>query len=54
MEQPERFILPENEHNVCKLVKSVYDLNQAHKKWHKKFDLTIISFGFMFIFESMQ
>jgi Fe2+ transport system protein FeoA len=46
MEQPEGFILPGNEHKVCKLVKSLYGLKQAPKKWHEKFDLAIISFGF--------
>lgn len=46
MEQPEGFILLENEHKVCKLVKSLYGLKQAPKKWHEKFDLAIISFGF--------
>jgi hypothetical protein len=31
MEQPEGFILPENEEKVCKLVKSLYGLKQAPK-----------------------
>ena len=38
MEQPEGFILPGNEHKVCKLVKSLYGLKQAPKQWHEKFD----------------
>ena len=46
MEQPEGFILPGNEHKVCKLVKSLYGLKQAPKQWHEKFDSAILSFGF--------
>ncbi|GJS06781.1 zinc finger, CCHC-type containing protein [Tanacetum coccineum] len=38
MRQPEGFIMPGNEHKVCKLVKSVYGLKQAPKQWHQKFD----------------
>ena len=37
MEQPEGFVLPGNEHKVCKLVKSLYGLKQAPKQWHHKF-----------------
>ena len=32
MEQPEGFVLPGNEHKVCKLVKSLYGLKQAPKQ----------------------
>ena len=46
MEQPEGFILPGNEHKVCKLVKSLYGLKQAPKQWHENFDSAILSFGF--------
>ncbi|PKI71448.1 hypothetical protein CRG98_008121 [Punica granatum] len=38
MEQPEGFVLPGNEHKVCKLIKSLYGLKQAPKQWHEKFD----------------
>ena len=32
MEQPEGFVLPENENKVCKLIKSLYGLKQAPKQ----------------------
>ena len=46
MKQPEGFIESGKENKVCKLVKSLYDLKQAPKQWHEKFDLVIISYGF--------
>lgn len=46
MEQPEGFVLPGNEHKVCKLIKSLYGLKQAPKQWHEKFDTIILSNGF--------
>ncbi|GKC41598.1 zinc finger, CCHC-type containing protein, partial [Tanacetum coccineum] len=36
--QPKGFIMPGNENNVCKLIKSLYGLKQAPKQWHQKFD----------------
>ena len=47
MEQPEGFVLPGNEHKVCKLVQSLYGLKQAPKQWHHKFDSKILSNGFV-------
>ncbi|KAK9724038.1 hypothetical protein RND81_05G043600 [Saponaria officinalis] len=38
MKQPKGFIMPGNEHKVCKLIKSLYGLKQAPKQWHHKFD----------------
>ncbi|KAJ9547390.1 hypothetical protein OSB04_019933 [Centaurea solstitialis] len=46
MEQPEGFVVPGQEHKVCRLVKSLYELKQAPKQWHERFDVTITSFGF--------
>nr|GEY67436.1 hypothetical protein [Tanacetum cinerariifolium] len=46
MKQPERFVMPSNEHKVCKLVKSLYGLKQAPKQWHQKFDEVVLSSGF--------
>ncbi|KAG7547628.1 Zinc finger CCHC-type [Arabidopsis suecica] len=46
MKQPEGFVMPGNEHKVCKLVKSLYGLKQAPKKWHQRFDEAILSNGF--------
>ncbi|GKC66803.1 zinc finger, CCHC-type containing protein [Tanacetum coccineum] len=42
MKQPERFVMLGNEHRVCKLVKSLYELKQGPKESHKKFDETKI------------
>ena len=46
MEQPEGFIVPGKENKVCRLVKSLYGLNQAPKQWHAKFDQTMLTNGF--------
>ncbi|GJV59324.1 zinc finger, CCHC-type containing protein [Tanacetum coccineum] len=47
MKQPEGFIMPDNEHKVCKLVKSLYGLKQAPKQLHQKFDEVVLSSGFL-------
>ncbi|GJX15012.1 zinc finger, CCHC-type containing protein [Tanacetum coccineum] len=47
MKQPEGFVMPGNEHKVCKLIKSLYGLKQAPKQWHHKFDEVVLSNGFM-------
>ncbi|GKE34603.1 zinc finger, CCHC-type containing protein, partial [Tanacetum coccineum] len=47
MKQPEDFVMPGNEHKVCKLVKSLYGLKQALKQWHQKFDEIVMSSSFL-------
>ncbi|GJX94368.1 zinc finger, CCHC-type containing protein [Tanacetum coccineum] len=47
MNQPMGFILPGNEKKVCKLVKSLYELKQAPKQWHQKFDEVVLSNGYL-------
>ncbi|GJY86272.1 zinc finger, CCHC-type containing protein [Tanacetum coccineum] len=47
MKQPEGFIIPGNEHKVCKLIKSLYGLKQAPKRWHQIFDEVVLSSGFV-------
>jgi hypothetical protein len=45
MDQLEGFVLPGNEHKICKLLKSLYGLRKA-PKWHIKFDQCLLSNGF--------
>ncbi|GJW78488.1 zinc finger, CCHC-type containing protein [Tanacetum coccineum] len=47
MKQLEGFVMTSNEHKVCKLVKSLYGLNQAPKQWHQKFNEVVLSSGFL-------
>ena len=46
MRQPKAFVVPGEEHKVCKLVKSLYGLMQAPKQWHQKFDEIVLKNGF--------
>nr|GEX46897.1 zinc finger, CCHC-type [Tanacetum cinerariifolium] len=45
--QPQGFIMPENENKVCKLIKSLYGLKLAPKKWHQKFNEVVLSNGYL-------
>ncbi len=45
MHQPEVFVLPGREGEVCRLIKSIYGLKQASRVWNVKFNEFIISFG---------
>ncbi|GJV56069.1 zinc finger, CCHC-type containing protein [Tanacetum coccineum] len=47
MNQPRGFIMSGNENKVCKLIKSLYELNQALKQWHQKFDEVVLSNGYL-------
>ncbi|XP_057792624.1 putative late blight resistance protein homolog R1A-10 [Salvia miltiorrhiza] len=46
MKQPEGFVVPGQEHKVCKLQRSLYGLKQAPLQWHLKFDSVMLSNGF--------
>ena len=46
MKQPEGFIAKNQEHMVCKLNRSIYELKQASRSWNIRFDQAIKSFGF--------
>ena len=46
MHKPEGFVMPGQEHKVCKLINSLYGLKQAPKPWLDNFDSVIISHGF--------
>ena len=46
MDQTEGFVKPGQESKVCKLTKSLYNLNQAPKQWYEKFDSCIIENGY--------
>ena len=45
MEQPEGFIQPGKETEVCRLVKSIYGLKQAPRAWNTKFNDFLLKFG---------
>ena len=47
MDQPDGLVEKGQEGMMCKLIKSLYGLNQAHKQWHEKFDRTLTSAGFV-------
>jgi hypothetical protein len=47
MEQPVGFVANGQEVMLCKLLKSLYGLKQAHKKCHEKFDKTLTFVAFV-------
>ena len=46
MMQQKSFIAKNQEHMVCKLKRSIYELKQASRSWNIRFDQAIKSFGF--------
>jgi hypothetical protein len=46
MQQPEGFVVKGQESKVCRLIKSLYDLKQAPRQWHEKFNNTLTTAGF--------
>jgi hypothetical protein len=45
VQQPESFILSGKEKLVCRFLKSLYGLKQAHRKWNEKFYRFLVLFG---------
>ena len=46
MDQLEGCMILGEEQKFCRLVKSLYGLQQTRKQWHRKFDHVLISNGF--------
>ncbi|GJY66624.1 zinc finger, CCHC-type containing protein [Tanacetum coccineum] len=47
MNQPQSFIISSNENKVCKLIKSLSGLKHTPKQWHQKFDVVVLSNGYL-------
>ena len=47
MDQPDGFVVKDQESKVCKLLMPLYGLKQVPKRWHEKFDRTLTSAGFI-------
>ena len=45
LEQPEGFVIPGKEKEVCRLHKGIYGLKQASRVWNLKFNNFLINFG---------
>lgn len=46
MKQPQGFLDSEHPDYVCRLVKSLYGLKQAHRAWNSKFTSFLLALGF--------
>ena len=51
MDQPIGFVTKGQEHKVCKLKRSIYDLKQSSRQWYLRFRLAVLSNGFTMIEE---
>ena len=47
MIQPEGFVDPKLDKMVCKLLRCIYGLKQASRRWDIRFDETVKEFGFI-------
>ncbi len=45
MDQPEGFVVPGRESEVCKLMKSIYGLKQSPRAWNSRFNDFLLKFG---------
>jgi hypothetical protein len=45
MHQPEGFIVPGREKEVCRLIKSLYGLKQAPRVWNTELNVAILQYG---------
>ena len=50
MEQPQGFIIPGQEHKVCRLKKAIYGLKQASRAWNQQFHGVLTKLGFTWMF----
>jgi len=46
MKQPTSFVKKGDEHKVCLLNRSLYDLKQSPRMWYRRFDDYMIKIGF--------
>ena len=51
MDQPIGFVTKGQEHKVCKLKRSIYDLKQSSRQWYLRFRLAVLLNGFTMIEE---
>ena len=47
MEQPLDFTSSDDDHKICKLQRSIYELKQASRSWNTRFNDVIKIFGFI-------
>jgi hypothetical protein len=47
MKQPEGFVVKGKKELVCELKRSLYGINKSPRMWYQKFDMYILSLGFL-------